>query len=157
MYSMKPINNIGYLLNHLAFVLNRQSDYALQQKLGLGFSQFKIMMVLRWNPHIQQKQIAEKLGQTEASISRQIKLLHEMSLLQTVKRPENRREHITTLTTKGEKVVDQAIEALNEYHAPVFGGLSQSQQAALIEALQAMHKQTCETDRPGACHQAFES
>lgn len=99
---MHPTNDIGYLLNHLAFVLSHQSDQVLHEQLGIGFSQYKIMMVLWWNPSIQQRQIADRLGQTEASISRQIKLLHDKSLLSTRISPENRRKHITALTFKGE-------------------------------------------------------
>lgn len=150
---MRPTNNIGYLLNHLAFVLGRQSDQVLQERLGIGFSQFKIMMTLQWSPHIQQKVIAEKLGQTEASISRQIKLLHDLGLLQTVKRAENRREHITTLTQKGERLTDEAMSILNTYHAPVFEGLSEKERATLLELLSRLHSVACNSNKVGACHQ----
>ena len=150
-------NNLGYLLNHVAFVMARQSDQVLLERLGLGFSQFKIMMVLQAKPNIQQKEIAEKLGQTEASISRQIKLLTEQGLLQSVRRPENRREHITTLTSKGERYTDEGMDILNNYHAPVFAALSEKQQAAFIDALQTMHGQSCDDSRPGSCHHIFEN
>lgn len=149
---MRPTNNIGYLLNHLAFVLGRQSDQVLQERLGIGFSQFKIMMTLQWSPHIQQKIIAEKLGQTEASISRQIKLLHEQGLLQTVKRAENRREHITTLTPKGERLTDEAISILDSYHAPVFEALSDKQRTVLLDSLSTLHNVACNSNKAGACH-----
>ena len=149
---MRTVNNLGYLLNHLAFVLSRQSDQVLQERLGIGFSQFKIMMVLSRTPHIQQKEIADKLGQTEASISRQIKLLTDQGLLQALKRPENRRERITTLTAKGERYTDEAIDILNAYHEPVFSSLTDKQATVLHEALTTMHQQTCNADRPGSCH-----
>lgn len=100
---MKPTNNIGFLLQHIAFSLARQNDAILQDELGIGFSQFKILMVLQWRPNVQQKQIAEQLGQTEASISRQIKLMYDDGLLQSTPRPENRREHVTTLTPRGDR------------------------------------------------------
>lgn len=144
-------------MNHLAFVMSRQSDQVLQERLGIGFSQFKIMMVLQAKPHIQQKEIADKLGQTEASISRQIKLLTDQGLLQSVKRPENKREHITTLTSKGERYTDEAMEILANYHSPVFEQLSEKQRLALIESLQAMHSVACSDDRPGSCHHIFEN
>ena len=153
---MRPSNNIGYLLNHMAFVLGRQSDQVLQERLGIGFSQFKIMMILQWKPNVQQKHIAEKLGQTEASISRQIKLLLDQGLLQTTRNPNNRREHITTLTAKGERFTSEAMDVLNNYHAPVFDALTEKQMAGLIESLTIMHRQTCTGDRPGACHNVFE-
>jgi len=149
---MRMTNNLGYLLNHLAFVMARQSDQVLQERLGIGFSQYKIMSVLRESPHVQQKEIAARLGQTEASVSRQIKLLTEQGILQSLKRAENRREHITTLTLKGERFADEAGEILNTYHAPVFDNLSDKQQQVLITSLQTMHKETCRSDRPGSCH-----
>lgn len=150
---MSSIDSIGYLLNHVAFVLGRQSDQVLQERLGIGFSQYKIMMTLQKSPHIQQKQIAESLGQTEASISRQIKLLQQQGLLQTVRRPENKREHITTLTPKGDRYTDEATNVLNEYHAPMFAGLSEKQQAALLESLQILHQTSCDPAKVSACHQ----
>lgn len=153
---MRPTNNVGYLLNHLAFVLGRQSDQVLQERLGIGFSQFKIMMTLQNAPHIQQKVIADKLGQTEASISRQIKLLLEQNLLQTVRRPENRREHITTLTPKGDRLTNEALEILGQYHAPIMEALTEKQQQALSEALQLMHRAACNGSGSGSCHPDFE-
>jgi DNA-binding MarR family transcriptional regulator len=149
---MQPTNNIGYLLNHLAFMLSRQSDQVLQEQLGIGFSQFKIIMALKWNPSVQQKQIAERLGQTEASISRQIKLLHDKGLLSTRIAPENKREHITTLTSKGERVTEKAMQVLNNYHAPTFASLSAKQQQNLIETLNIMHDAVCVDRKGGFSH-----
>lgn len=135
---MRPTNNIGYLLNHLAFVLSRQSDQVLQEQLGIGFSQYKILMVLMSNPSIQQKQIAERLGQTESSVSRQIKILHDKSLLVTRITPENRREHITTLTARGETLTEQAMLILNNYHSPTLAALSEKQSKQLLEILNVL-------------------
>lgn len=155
--SLNPVNRIGYLINHLAFVLSRQSDQVLLERMGLGFSQFKILMVLKKNPHVQQKAIAEMLGQTEAGISRQIKLLHEQGLLQTTRRAEDKREHITTLTAKGERFADEAIATLSQYHDPVFGALSDKEQKGLEATLQRLHQQTCLSSKVGSCHKVFDT
>ena len=72
---MATSNNTGFVLQRLAFLLSKQSDQVLQEQLGIGFSQFKILMVLGWNPSVRQRHIAEKLEQTEAAVSRQLKLL----------------------------------------------------------------------------------
>lgn len=146
-----PINNLGYLLHHLAGVLDRQSDILLQERLDIGFSQFKILMALKWDQGVQQKQIASKLGQTEASVSRQIKMLHEIGYLTSVSSKDDRREKITGLSPKGESLVNKAMKALNEYHAPVFEKLSLSQQLALQDMLEVMHAQACQSERPGGC------
>ncbi len=140
---MNRTNNIGFLIQHLAFILSRQNDQVLQERLGIGFSQFKILMVLQWHPHVQQKKIANALSQTEASISRQIKLLHDKGLLQTSTSPGNKREHITTLTTKGMRYTEEAMSILNSYHKPMFEQLNEKQMEILGEALVTMHDFAC--------------
>lgn len=150
---MKLTNNIGYMLQHLSFALARQSDQVLQEQLGIGFSQFKILMVLQWNPSVRQRQIADRLGQTEASISRQIKLLKEEGMLITQLNPKNRREHLTIVTAKGQRLTDKATEILNRYHAPMFAKLSDKQQDQLLETLGTMHDYACRNARGGICNQ----
>ena len=149
---MGPNENIGYLIQHVSSALSRQSDQVLLERLGIGFSQFKILMSLQWHPHVQQKHIAEKLGQTEASISRQIKLMHEMGLLQTTINPKNRREHLTTPTNKGLRLVEEAMNVLNAYHQPMFERLSTKQREQLLEILKDMHSSVCQPGKIGACH-----
>jgi DNA-binding MarR family transcriptional regulator len=155
-FVMALTDNIGYLLQHTASSLARQADQMLQERLGLGFSQFKLMMVLQWNPAIRQRDIADNLGQTEASISRQIKLMHENGWLRTTVSPHNRREHITTLTHKGERLADEASSVLNQYHAPIFATLNEKQQRQLAEVLGLMHQEVCRGDRVGRCYQGYQ-
>lgn len=140
---MEPLHNTGYLLQHLSAVLAKQSDQALQERLGIGFSQFKILLVLENNPEIKQNQIAKKLGQTEASISRQIKIMHDKGLLQTTINPNNRRVHLTTITAKGIRLSEEALITLNNCHAPAFNSLGVKKQAQLQEILNQMHDYSC--------------
>ena len=142
---MSANSNLGSLLNHVSFVLARQSDQVLQEQLGIGFSQFKILLTLDRANGVQQKQIATELGQTEASISRQIKLLHDLGMLTSQVNPNNRRQHITHLTPRGAKVTERATEILNSYHSPIFNNLSERQQHQLRELLTVMHQATCHT------------
>ena len=144
---MQPTNNIGYLLQRLAFCLGRQSDQVLQEQLGIGLSQFKILMISQWKPNVQQKKIADGLGQTEASISRQIKLLQRDGLLSITVSPNNRREHIAQLTPKGVKMTDKALEVLNNYHAPMFARLSDKQKKDLLESLSIMYDYACQGEK----------
>lgn len=136
---MQPGENIGFLLQRLAFHIERESDQVLQEQLGVGYSQFKLLMVLRWRGNIQQKQIAATLGQTEASISRQVKLMEEKGLLTFSVNPKNKREHITKLTPKGIRTVEKSLEILNNYHTPMFNMLSDKQKTELIGILELMH------------------
>ena len=153
MHTTSSTGNIGFLIQHLAATLVQQNDQMLQEQLGIGFSQFKLLMVLQRKPHIQQKQIADILGQTEASISRQVKLLHDKDLLQTTVSPQNRREHITTLTPKGLRYTEEAVRILNYFHRPMFEQLSEKQQQQLTEGLMIMHGNICPANTNSACRE----
>jgi len=152
---MEPNNNIGYLLQHLAHAMARQNDQVLQERLGIGYSQFKILMVLDRHPYVQQRQIAEALGQTEASISRQIKLMTDRGLLQSTVSEANRRQHITTLTGKGIRLGEEAMNALNNYHYPMFERLKPKDQEQLMKTMLSMHEYVCQSGKSGACDKPF--
>lgn len=140
---MDTTNNVGYLLNHIASVLARNSDQVLLEQLGIGFSQFKILLTLQQKSGFQQKTIATTLGQTEASISRQVKLLDDSGHLTSYVNPSNRREHIIRLTPKGIKLTERATQILNDYHAPAFSHLSEKQQLQLQGLLGTVHSSIC--------------
>jgi DNA-binding MarR family transcriptional regulator len=146
---------LGYLLHHLPFVIDRQSDQVLQERLGLGFAQFKLLMCLQWNNGVQQRDIADRLGQTEASVSRQIKLMHERGWLDTKISPHNRRQHITIITPKGERLADEALRILNEFHGPMFENLGEKGQQQLLNMFVQMHQHTCQSGKIGACDRPF--
>lgn len=138
--------NIGYLIQHISTVLARQSDQVLQEQLGIGFSQFKIMLILEQSTGVQQKDIARSLGQTEASVSRQIKLLQDDGLLQSQVNPNNRRQHVTRLTPRGIKFTQKALQTLNRYYTPLFRNLDDRQQQQLRELLTVLHVSVKEND-----------
>lgn len=148
---MGPTNNLSYLIQHLAAIMGKQSDQVLQEQLGIGLSQFKILMVLEWNPRVPQRSIADSLGQTEASISRQIKLLTGKGLLVSKRDPQNRRKHITAPTTLGMQVTEAASNILRRNFGPEFSGLGEDQLMQLIAGLQRLHAIVCRPGNPSAC------
>ncbi|HVC36501.1 MAG TPA: MarR family winged helix-turn-helix transcriptional regulator [Candidatus Dormibacteraeota bacterium] len=143
---MGPNNDLGYLLQHLASLLGHQTDQVLQEQLGIGLSQFKILWILQWNPNVDQRYIAESLGQTEASISRQIRLLKTEGLLGSQRDADNRRRHITAATLKGTKVTEAAVEIMRRSFAPMLDQLSDKQFEQLMESLQILHKAVCKNE-----------
>ena len=146
---------VEYLLQHVSFVMGRQLDQVLQEQLGIGISQFKILRVLDAQPHIQQRKLAEHLGQTEASISRQIKLMLDKGLLNTSTNPENRREHITVPTPKGTKLAQAAQQVLDKYSAPVFAELNDKQKKQMVDMLKTMHAWICQPGKLTSCDHPF--
>ena len=145
---MNTITAAGYLLQHVASILAKQSDQVLQEQLGIGLSQFKILRTLQTNPHTTQKDIAGRLGQTEASISRQVKLMLDDGLLQQMLSAKDHRQRITVVTPKGTRLTEAALAVLGRYHAPTFAALSDKQLLQLQEILETLHGQTCPADHP---------
>lgn len=152
---MGPVMTVGYLLMHTATIMLRQSDQVLQEQLGIGMSQFKILMMVQHSPNVQQRKLAECLGQTEASISRQIKLLCEKGLLVIRVNPKSRREHITVPTAKGIKMTNAAADVLEQYHEPMLELVTEKQRQQLKDTLQMFHGHVCTAGKPFACDHPF--
>jgi DNA-binding MarR family transcriptional regulator len=131
---------IHSLLHHLSAIFSRESDQILQEQLGIGLAQFKILTSLADNPATQQRQIAVSLGQTEASVSRQIKLLQQKGMLESRRNPKNRRAHLTSLTLKGERITEAAKNVLQNFQAGSLEHISPKQQRQLLELLATLHR-----------------
>lgn len=143
--------NLHYLLGHASAIMQRQGDQVLQERLGVGIAQFKLLTTLQDRPNVQQRFLADTLGQTEASISRQVKLLAEKGMVIVRVNARNRREHVMALTAKGQKVTQAAREVLESYHEPAFASLGDKEKRLLAEALNVLHLHYCQEGRPYAC------
>jgi len=140
---MKSPQTILDSLQHLAILTHRQSDIVLQEQLGIGMSQYRILQVLQTNPTLQQKQIAGLLGQTEASISRQVRLMQDRMMVSARVNPENRREHLTTLLPKGQRLLEAGAEVLASQHQGMVTGLSRNERDVLTSLLSKLHGNVC--------------
>ncbi|HSW79992.1 MAG TPA: MarR family winged helix-turn-helix transcriptional regulator [Candidatus Saccharimonadales bacterium] len=143
---MESANDLGYLFQHVASILAKRSDQELQEVLGIGYSQLKLLLALQDKPYLKQRDIASDLGQTEASISRQVKLMIDQGILQVTINPKNRREHLTQVTPKGDRITAAALETLKKYHEPIFATLGSKQRSQLQEIFQDLHVQVCSQD-----------
>jgi DNA-binding MarR family transcriptional regulator len=146
---MSQQNDLASLMHHLVALLSRESDQTLQEQLGIGLAQYKILATLHGHPHLQQRVIAAILGQTEASISRQIKLLTDKGMLVALKDPSNHRAHMTNLTAKGLHIISAAEKVLASHHRVFFAGLNNKEQAKLLEELTSLHRSACFMEHPG--------
>ncbi len=149
--AMQSTSNSSYLLGHVASVLHRQSDQVLLERLGIGLSQYRILVMLEESASLSQRQIADALGQTEASISRQVKLLLEKGMLATSVDPAERRKHLTRPTPKGIKVTQAAQDTLAQFYAPVMDSFSAKEREQFFKMLTKIHEYSCAAGKPMAC------
>lgn len=128
-------DDLGYLLHHVGSVIDKNSDQVLLERLGVSFAQFKILLILSEKDGSTQNHIATSLGQTEASISRQIKLMNMDGLINIRRSTSNRRLRLIFLSEKGYGQMEKAVRALNNYYQPIFDVLDSNEQQALQKAL----------------------
>jgi DNA-binding MarR family transcriptional regulator len=140
---MGPSKDPLYLLQHLSSVLGKRAENILQERLGIGLSQYRILMVLEWTPRVSQKVIADSLGQTEAAVSRQIKVMAAKGLVATRPAPGNKRRYIIAPTNFGMKLTETAGEALRR-------GLD-SDLSGSAAGLQELHRAVCRSGKTGSC------
>lgn len=96
--------DIFYALQRVANDVHKYVDQMLLERLGIGVSQLRILHVLQ-EQEMSQRNLADDLGQTEASISRQAKVLMQKGLVQTRVNPKNQRERLVSILPKGARIM----------------------------------------------------
>lgn len=147
----ETVGSTMYLLQHIGTILERQFDQALLEQLGIGTSQYRILLALEAHPDISQKHLAANLGQTEASISRQVKVLQSKLLISTQVHPMSRRERVTNLSPRGQTVITAAKELYAQIAGNLLNSLSDRQQKTFREILGTVHSKSCSPDVPRSC------
>jgi DNA-binding MarR family transcriptional regulator len=155
LYAALP-NRLGYLFQHAADTAYRQSDQALQERLGIGLSQLKIMTMLQAYPDIPQRRLGVGLGQTEASISRQVKLLERKGMVAVKVDPRERRRRLVSLTGRGIKMAEAAEAVITQQREQLFAALTTKQQQQLQTILDKLHEYTCQPGKPASCDHPFD-
>jgi DNA-binding MarR family transcriptional regulator len=133
-------SDIGSLLHKVSSALDKTSDQVLMERLGIGLSQFRVLLYLLSEDGARQNKIAENLAQSEPSVSRQVKVLQQKGLAVVRRNVSNRRDRLIFLTQKGASMAERAVNVLNEYHAPMFARLGEKQQEQLIRTLRNMQE-----------------
>jgi DNA-binding MarR family transcriptional regulator len=135
---MKSTSETINQLLRLAFSLQSQHDQILQEQLGIGYAQYKILMVVRDNPASDQLAVASALAQTQAGISRQVKLLSRMNLIDIKVDRNDRRRHILKLTSEGLRMLVAAGSAIDRFNDKLTN-LTDKQLQQLAELLGQLH------------------
>lgn len=129
-----------YVLQRLAADTHKHVDQMLLERLGIGVSQLRILHAVQSLEQAGQRAVGDALGQTEASISRQVKVLTQKGLVQTLVNPKNQREKLVSITAKGARITEVADADLDRSMQTTLQQLSAKQQRQLAELLNALRK-----------------
>lgn len=114
-------------LHRLEFILQHQSDKFLRDSLGVGFGQVRIMEEIHDVIPRSQREIAARLYQTEANISRQLKELKRRGLVKISSHKNDKRQRDVSLSSKGKKKYDRAQKLIGKQHAQLLKLLSEKE------------------------------
>jgi DNA-binding MarR family transcriptional regulator len=133
---MQP--RLYWQIHKLAFLLEKRADESLKEQVGIGFAQYKVLEAIGRNMLAKQNLIAELLDQTEASISRQVKILERKNLITIGTVMGNKRARELSLTEPGEEMLRHCGEILDIAQAQIIGGLSYQEQQYFQQLFERM-------------------
>ncbi len=131
-------------LHRFAFLLERRTDQALQEKLGLSFSQCMILRSLKLNPECSQHCIAKCRDLTQAAVSRQVDALKKKKLIVRKENEKNRREHMLSMTAKGVEVLEEALRIMQKTFDAAFKPVPAADASQLEHALDLLLSGMCD-------------
>ncbi|MCA9346230.1 winged helix-turn-helix transcriptional regulator [Candidatus Saccharibacteria bacterium] len=131
-------SRLYWQIHKLAFLLEKRADESLKSQVGIGLAQYKVLEAIGRNTLAKQNLIANLLDQTEASVSRQIKILQKKDLIVVGSVMGNKRARELSITELGEELLIQSSEILDYTQAEILGALSYQEQRHFQELFDRM-------------------
>ena len=132
-------DRIPYLLHHMSFTIDGDMNQLLEERLGIGISQQKILHVLHERSAVAQNVIAVALGQTESSISRQVDYMLQKGWIDQKRDTNDKRRQLTILTLKGHTLYQEAKKLEQKYFQDLLRDMSGKDAVKLQELLELAH------------------
>ncbi|MDD2427174.1 MAG: MarR family winged helix-turn-helix transcriptional regulator [Eubacteriales bacterium] len=138
-YNEAPELMLAWLLRDI----NQMTLSQLSQNLaryGLYVGQPRILRLIHDYPGSTQKQIADRLFVSGASLSTSIKRLQKAQLVEQRQSETDRRRRELYLTPAGERAKENCSRDLRQLHRSMLGDLDQNQVEELLTSLLKIHK-----------------
>ena len=129
---------LQWQLHKISFLLEKKADEQLKQSVGIGYAQYKVLEAIYQHDLTKQNVVAALLDQTEASISRQVKILQSKGLITVKEVMGNKRARELSLTRVGEEVIRQSALAVEEAQGDSITQLNYQEQSLMLEMLERM-------------------
>jgi len=97
---------LWYLIRRVAGLMDRQGEALFRGELGISLAQFLVLSVVDAHPGpLSQQAVADRLGLTKGTVSRQIDAAVDAGLMTVSVAAHTRREHALALTKTGTNLV----------------------------------------------------
>jgi DNA-binding MarR family transcriptional regulator len=135
---MPPTKTLLDTFREWSEVFMRHSGRDFKQYMvenDLSFSQVNVLMRLYHEGKCGVSQMGEEMGVTNAAASQAIDRLVNMGLIARVEDPIDRRAKQLSLTEKGRRLVDRAIDARSRWVEDLLSSLTPEEQERITSAL----------------------
>jgi DNA-binding MarR family transcriptional regulator len=123
-----PDNKNKIIVNFLrigAYLLREGNRIA--EKYGINQQQFVVLNFIGENELVSQKEICSSLLYEKSNVSKIIKRLEKIGLVEKKSSSGDLRYSHINITPKGQKVINQGIEDFNEFNTKLLGKLSDNE------------------------------
>jgi len=111
----------------LSWKVQQSAEELLQAQCGVGLSQIRILAALDKSATRSQASVAQALGQTEANVSRQLKVMKKDGLVTVTKNKKDKRQRDVSLTPKGFRTFSKADQVLTHHEKGLLSTMSRSE------------------------------
>jgi len=115
--------------------MDKIADRVLQINSDITLSQFLILTAVKHKAGISQERIAKFLELTQAAVSRQIEVLRKKKLILREENPQNRREHILSITKNGESKLKKSSKIIMSKFNYLYKVLNRDEKIAFNKSL----------------------
>ena len=132
---------LWYLIRRAAALMDHQGETLLRRELGVSLAQFLVLSVVDAHPGpLSQQAIADRVGLTKGSVSRQIDHAVAADLMTVRVAAHTRRENAVTLTEAGTALVRRGDALTQASRAALQDAADPGDLAAAIRVLRSLLK-----------------
>jgi DNA-binding MarR family transcriptional regulator len=127
---------LWYLIRRVAGVMDRQGEALFRRELGVSLAQFLVLSVVDAHPGpLSQQAIADRVGLTKGSVSRQIDQAVAAGLMTVRVASHTRRENAVALTETGTALVRQGDALFETSRGAMLGAVDPAELTSAVHVL----------------------
>ena len=133
------IATLWLLIRRAASTMDRQGEALFRSELGISLPQFLVLSVVDAHPGpLSQQAVADRLGLTKGTVSRQIDHAAENGLMTVEVAAHTRREHALALTAAGTAVVRRGDALMRRSRQAMEAAIDPGDVGAALRALRGL-------------------
>jgi DNA-binding MarR family transcriptional regulator len=130
--------SVGVLLNFLSNRLTASGSAVYRARFGLGIIEFRLLVMLAYEPDIAPARICEVMGLDNGAVSRALRGLEKRKLVVSRADPRHPAYGLWSLSAAGAKLQDEAVLVAMERDAILLEDISEDERELFISILRRM-------------------